>query len=150
MLETDSLRKVLFQKAITSVNNLNLKCKIGNETFVVPADGSIYGEFWFRTGKSKQSELGSKRSLECTPGIMQFTLYAPENAGDGPVLKLGDQLKNLWNRQKWTIAPDGWVTFEVVGCEMLPGIINGHKVVVVDGGFDFYHRNTNPNTLLDE
>lgn len=150
MLEADSLRKILFGKAITAVNSLSLKCRIGNENFVPPTNGAVYGEFWFRTGKSKQIELGGKGSFECTPGIMQFTLFAPENSGDGPILKVGDQLKNMWNRQQWAVPPDGYVTFEVVNSEPMDGIVNGHKVVIVDGGFDFYHRNTATNNLLDD
>lgn len=149
MLETDALRKVLFTKAIAATTSLTLKCRIGEEPFTPPSN-AIYGEFWFRCGTGKQIELGGKGSYECTPGILQFTLYAPEKSGDGPILKIGDQLKALFNRSQWQVPPDGYVTLEVVGCEMLPGIHEGHKVVVVDAGFDFYHRNPNPSTLLDD
>lgn len=149
MLPTDSLRKVLFSKAITAVTALNLKCRIGEEDFVEPQN-EIYGEFWFRVAKPYQMELGSRSSFECAPGVLQFTLYAPESSGDGPILKLGDQLKNMINRQQWKVAPDGYVSLEPAGCEEIPGIKMSKKIVIVDCGFDFYYRDPNPNTILSD
>jgi hypothetical protein len=93
-------------------------------------------------------ELGGRGSLECTPGLIQFSLYGPDNAGDGPILRIGDQLKAMFNRQKWLIPPDGYVNIHVMNCQFLPGIRNGHRVVIVDGSFEFYHSNPTPNNLL--
>lgn len=141
MLDYDMIRQVLYGKAIQAVQaNGNFKCKIGDEPFVPPTDGSLYGEFWFKLGKVKQVELGPRTGYECTPGIIQFTLYAPENLGEGPAGRLGDMLAKAFNRQQWTVPPDGYVTMDPVAAQPLPGVKSGHKVVVVDGSFDFYHR----------
>jgi hypothetical protein len=141
MLEHDTLRKTLYSEAIAAVTALSLQCRIGDEAFVPPTDGSLYGEFWFRTGKSRQMELGPATGYECTSGILQFTLYAPEKNGDGAILRLGGQLKHRFNRKQFQVAPDGYVTLETVAVETIPGVKNGHKVVIVDAAFDFYHRN---------
>ena len=147
MLETDSLRKVLQTKALLAASTLSLPLKLGEESFAVPS-GQVWGEFWFRMGTGIQMELGTRSSYEKTPGLMQFSLYAPEKSGDGPVLKIADQLKNMWNRTQFTVAPDGYVNFHVIGVDELPGIRNGFKVVIVDGSFDFFHRNPNPSVVL--
>lgn len=148
MNETDSLRKVLYTKAVTATNALSLKCQIGDEPFTPPTDGSIWGEFWFQTTLGNIMELGGRGSFECTPGLIQFTLYAPDNSGDGPILRVGDQLKSMFNRQKWLVGPDGYVNIHIMNCQILPGIKDGHRIVIVDGSFEFYHRNPTPNTLL--
>lgn len=151
MLETDSLRKILHGKAIIATQAVSLPCRIGEEPFVVPTNGTIYGEFWFRTGDGSQMELGSKKSFEMTVGLLQFTLYAPEKSGDGPILKIGDQLKNMLNRGQWQVPPDGYVNVGVVACQQLPGVSSsGHKVVIVDGSFKYYHKNSAPSSLLDD
>jgi hypothetical protein len=149
MLETDSLRKVLQGKAIIAANALSLPIKIGEEAFTVPK-GVVYAEFWYRTGKTDQIELGGKGSFECTKGIVQFSIYAPEKSGEGPGTKMGDQLKNMFNRAQWAVAPDGYVSLHVMAVETLPGVRDGFFTVIVDGSFDFYHRNANPNNLLDD
>jgi hypothetical protein len=140
MLEHDALRKVLFTQAIAAVTaNGNFPCQIGNEAFV-PPDAALYGEFWFRTTDSEQLELGSPTGYERTPGLLQFTLYAPEKDGDGPVLKLAGGLKKAFNRKQWIVAPDGYVTLRPASVKEMPGIRNGKKVVIVDCHFDFFHH----------
>lgn len=141
MLETDSLRKVLQQQAISATTALSLKTQIGDEAFVPPNDGALYAEFWFRTGKSKKMELGPRTGFQCTPGILQFTIFGPEKGGDGPISKMGDRLKPYFDEKQFQVAPDGYVTIDPVSVTLMPGIHNGKKVVVVDASFDFYHRN---------
>jgi hypothetical protein len=140
MLEHDMLRQVLYTKAITVVNTNNFLCKIGEEPFVPPTDGTLYGEFWFRTADAEQLELGSMTGQECSPGIAQFTIFAPEKDGDGPSLKLAGALKHYLNRQQWIVPPDGYVNLQSASVKQL-GIKNGKKVVVVDCHFDFYYNN---------
>jgi hypothetical protein len=141
MLAFDMLRQILYGQAIQAVqNNGNFRCQIGDEPFVPPTDGSIYGEFWFKTGTAKQIELGPRTGYECAPGIIQFTLYAPEKMGDGAILKLGDKLKKAFNRQQWLVPPDGYVTMDPISVQPLPGLKNGNRVVIVDGSFDFHYR----------
>jgi hypothetical protein len=137
----DMLRQILYGKAIEAVqNNGNFKCQIGDEPFVAPTNGDIYGQFWFKTGKTDQIELGPRTGYECSSGVIQFTLYAPEKAGDGAILRLGDALKKAFNRQQWIVPPDGYVTMDPLSVQPLPGIKAGHRVVIVDGSFDFHHR----------
>jgi hypothetical protein len=141
MLDFDMLRQTLYGQAIQAVvQNGNFKCRIGDEPFVAPTDGSIYGEFWFKAGTTKQMELGPRTGFECTPGVLQFTLYAPEKTGEGPVLRLADALKKAFNRKQWVVPPDGYVTIDPMSVQPLPNIKQGHKVVIIDASFDFYHR----------
>lgn len=141
MLEHDALRKVLFTQAISAVSgNGNFPCQIGNEEFVPPQDGALYGEFWFRTADSVQMELGAVTGYERAPGILQFTLYAPEKDGDGPILKLAGGLKKAFNRKQWLVDPDGYVTLQPASVKEMPGIRNGKKVVIVDCHFDFFYH----------
>jgi len=141
MLETDMLRQVLYQQAITAVqNNGNFPCKIGNEPFKKPSDGSIYGEFWFKTGKTTQMELGSRRGFECTAGVAQFALFSPEKDGEGAVQRLADNLRKVFNRKQYTVPPDGYLNMDPWSVQTVPGTRNGYIVVIVDGSFDFYHR----------
>ncbi len=141
MLEHDALRKVLFGKAIDAVTaNGNFPCQIGNEAFVPPNDGSLYGEFWFRTVDSEQLELGGPTGYERAPGILQFTLYAPEKDGDGPILKLAGALKKSFNRKQWLVDPDGYVTLRPASVKEMPGVRGGTKVVIVDCHFDFFYH----------
>lgn len=139
MLEHDQLRKTLETQVITVVTALGFPCQIGDESFVPPTNGAIFGQFWFRTGKTKQMELGSRKGFECTAGVFQFTLYAPEKMGSGAVLRLAGQLKKPFNRQQYLVPPDGYVTLEAIGIQNL-GVKDGNYVVIVDTTFDFYHR----------
>lgn len=148
MLETDSLRKVLYAKAILATNSISMPCQIGSEPFTPPTDDTVYGNFWFRPGLTKIMDLGGRGSYECTPGLIQFTLFAPEKSGDGPIMKTADQLKRMFNRQQWPVPPDGYVNMHVFGVSIMPGNPNGNRTVVVDGSYDFYHRDPNPSTAL--
>lgn len=138
MFEHDALRVVLQTKAQEISSLLDLPMQIGDEAFVQPK-GTPWAEFWFRTGTTKQRELGGPGSLELTPGILQFTIYAPQNTGDGPPLRLAGAIKKALNRRQWRVPPDGYVTLDPVGVEQVPGIQKGFKVCVVDCSFDFHH-----------
>jgi hypothetical protein len=67
MLEFDMLRQTLYGKAIQAVQNGNFKCRIGDEPFVAPTDGSIYGEFWFKPGRPSRSSLARARATNARP-----------------------------------------------------------------------------------
>lgn len=140
MLEHDALRKVLYTEAISAAAAASLPCKIGDEPFVPPA-AAIYGEFWYRTGKTDQMELGAPTGYECTYGVIQFSIFAPEKLGEGAALRIAGALKHLFNRKQWQVAPDGNVTIGTCAVQTLPGIKNGHKVFVVDASLKFQHRN---------
>lgn len=141
MLEADMLRQILYGKAIDAVTaNGNFPCRFGDEPFKPPTDGSIYGEFWFKVGKTTQMELGPVTGYECTVGILQFTLYGPEKDGEGPIGRIGDGLKKAFNRKTWNVPPDGYVIIEPTVAKVLPGVKSGSKVCIVDSAFDFYHR----------
>lgn len=143
MLEHDSLRKVLQQQAINAAASISLKCKIGEEAFNPPTDGTPYAEFWWKTGTSEQMELGPRTGYECAPGLLQFTIFAPEKSGDGPALKVAGPLKHWFDRQQWLVDPDGYVNLEAASVKPINGLRNGHHVVIVDAAFDFYYRNPN-------
>lgn len=139
MLEHDALRQVLQAQAIAAALANNFPCQIGNEPFKQPSDGSLFGQFWFRTGKTKNAELTGAKGTECTVGLLQFTIYAPENSGDGQSLKLAGALKKVFNKKQWIVPPDGYVRLDPVGITTIPGVRNGRLVTIVDATFDFYH-----------
>jgi len=140
MLDYDELRKVLSRQAILAVQALAFPCKIGNEAFVTPTDGSIYGEFWFRTGVTVAMGPGGAKAYERTPGLYQFTLYSPEKRGEGEVSRLAERLRKIFNRKQFLVPPDGYVTLGVSGVQDLPGVKTGHNVFVVDASFQFFHH----------
>lgn len=139
MVDYDALRIVMEQKATAFVTISGVKCRFDDEPFVPPTDGAIYSQFWFKTGKTRLLELGPATGYECTPGILQYTIYAPEKSGAGEPGRLAGAFKKAFNRKQWLVAPDGHVTIEPVSVQDF-GVRNGHRIFVADAGFDFHHR----------
>jgi len=143
----DMLRQVLQTQVIAAGNANGLtNISLMNESPKPPRDGSIWAEFWYRTGNSKPHLGGGRRGFRCTPGIWQITLYVEEGKGGGAITKLADKLHKWFDTQQWIVAPDGYVTLGACSVDPLPMAKNGNQVVLVHGDFDFIHRNTDAQT----
>jgi hypothetical protein len=106
-----------------------------------PPVADTYATFWYKTGGSKQAELGGNTSLELTVGIFQFDVLAPENGGDGPAIQVGDVIRKAFNRKEWLCPPDGYVKTLVANVKTpFAKPQGGFYRVIVDGVFYFYHR----------
>jgi hypothetical protein len=144
MSEFDQLRKVLNSKAVAAANEAGIQVQLPNEAFD-PPKRTIYGSFWFKTGGSKQIELGGGKSQELTVGIFQFDLLAPEKTSDGPATQLADMIRRRFNRKEWLVAPNGYVKLLVANVKTpFQGAVDGFYRCCVDGTFHFYHRDPNP------
>lgn len=142
MNEFDALRAVLEQKAETAANAAGLagKLELSNDQYTPPAN-ETHANFWYRTGGSKQCELGSNKSLEMTVGIFQFEILVPEYQPTGPGSKSADVLKKAWNRKQWEVPPDGYVNIQVVSVKTpFAKPQGGYYRIYVEGDFHFYHR----------
>lgn len=149
MNEFDSLRAVLNQKADAACGAIGLPVELMNEQFTPPqnVDGSAlsYATFFYRTGGSKQCELGGNGSLEMTVGIFQFDILVPEYADLGPPGVMADQLRKSFNRKQWIVPPDGYVNTLTANVKTpFPKAQGGFFRIIVDGTIHFYHRDTNP------
>lgn len=145
MSSFDGLRRVLNSKAVAAANAAGLegRLQLPNEEFT-PPKGQVYAEFWFKTGGTRQAELGSNKSEEMTVGIYEFNILAPENQGDGPALKIGDLLRPYFNRKEWLVPPYGYVKLLTANVKTpFSGAQNGYYRVCLDGAFHFYHRDPN-------
>jgi hypothetical protein len=142
MLEHDMLRQVLEQQAIAAAVTANLDLKFDNSEFVQPADGRHWAEFWHRTGATKACEVAGPKGYEKTAGLMQFTLKAPEEEGNGAIIRAGGLLKRAFNRRQLVVPPEGWVTFDPVSVDSHGKPMDGFFNVIVWATFDFYHRDS--------
>lgn len=138
----DSMRRVLDSKALAAATEAGLAANIqlmNEET--VKNKRTVHAEFWYRTGGSKQCELGPNTSLEMTVGIFQFTIYSPENVGNGAGTKAADMIRARFNRKQWIVEPYGYINTQVANVKNpMSGAINGQFVTIVDGEFYYYHR----------
>lgn len=148
----DSLRRVLNGKAISAANAAGLagKLELPNTNFVKPPKKEMYASFWYKTGGSRQAELGGRRGFELTVGIYQFDIYVPEHTGDGPGMRAGDYLRARFNRREWPIEPDGYLKMLVSNVKTpFNGAQAGYWRVVVDGSFHYYHRDPDADGFRD-
>lgn len=142
MDDFDALRRVMNSHAVSAatVAGVGDAIELSNEDFT-PPKAAPYASFWYKTGGSKQCELGANTSFEMTVGIFQFDILCPEDQGDGPAVRIGDTLKKQFSRKQWPVAPDGYVTILVANVKTpFLKAQNGYYRVVVDGTFHFYHR----------
>ena len=142
MSEFDALRQTLSTKAIAAANSAGLdgKIELPNEQFTPPA-GEIHACFWYRTGGSRQAELGPNTGLELTVGIFQFDILAPEHGGEGPAIQAAELIRKAFNRKEWLCPPDSYVKTLVANLKTpFQKPQGGFYRVIVDGTFHFYHR----------
>lgn len=140
MNEFDALRATLNAKAEAAANAAGLEIELPNEQFTPPA-ATTYATFFYRTGGSKQCELGANTSLEMTVGIFQFDVLVPEYQNIQPGTAAADILKKAWSRKQWDVPPDGYVNILVANVKTpFPKPILGYYRIIVDGTFHFYHR----------
>lgn len=154
----NSLRRVLNSRAVQAAVRANMgdRIELPNETFTKPAvkkgqeKDAIYMSFWYKTGGSRQAELGGRKGFEMTVGVYQFDVMVPENIGDGPGLAVGDIVRRSMNRREMEVAPDGYLKLLVSNVKTpFDGPKNGYYQVVVDGVFHFYHRDPNADGFRD-
>jgi len=142
----DDLRRVLNSKAVAAANAIGLgaKIKLPNESYT-PPKATSHCEFFFKTGGSKQAELGGGKAFEITVGIYEFNILVPENTADGPATQLAGQVRRMFNRKEWLVGAEGYVKLMVANVKTpFNGPINGYYRVCVDGVLHFYHRDPNP------
>lgn len=139
----DSLRAVLSQKAEAICIDQNLPLELPNEQFT-PDNATAYASFWYKTGGSKQIELGSNKSQEMTVGLLQFDLLVPEYQPLGPPGRQADAIKRAFSRKQWEVPPDGYVCIQTVNVKTpFQKPQGGWFRFVIDGVFYFYHRDPN-------
>lgn len=154
----NSLRRVLNSRAVQAAVRAGLgdRIELPNETFTKPTvkkgqeKQAIYVSFWYKTGGSRQAELGGRKGYEMTVGVYQFDIMVPENIGDGPGLSVGDVIRRYMNRREMEVAPDGHLKLLVSNVKTpFSGPKNGYYQVVCDGTFHFYHRDPNADGFRD-
>lgn len=154
----NSLRRVLNSKALQAATRADMadRIELPNETFTKPEvkkgqeKAAIYMSFWYKTGGSRQAELGGRKGYEMSVGIYQFDIMVPENIGDGPGLAIGDIVRRVMNRREMEVAPDGHLKLLVSNVKTpFNGPKGGYYQIVVDGTFHFYHRDPNADGFND-
>lgn len=149
MSSFNGLRRVLESKAVAAATAAGIPIQLGNEEFDHQKK-LIYSEFWYKTGGTRQAELGSNKSEEMTVGIYEFNILAPENKGSGPALDIADRLRPFFNRKEWLVEPYGYVKMLVANVKTpFSGAQNGFYRVCVEGTFHFYHRDPNAPHFRD-
>lgn len=148
MNPTDQLRRILVAKAIAAANAAGLegKLKTPNNDFT-PPKADAWANFWFKTGGSKQMELGGPMAFERTVGLVQFDVLVPEKSGDGQIARISDMLRARFNRKQWLIPPDGVVKMDVASVKTPFGTDakDGWYRYCVDATFNYDYRD--PNAL---
>ena len=140
MLELDELRQVFETEAVaTAAQHAPVPFKIFDEPFDKPDDG-LWVHFWYETGDTDQIELGSRRSYERTPGVLQFTIYRPENTGQGPATKLAGLIKRRWNRQEFLVGDAGYVQLDPMSTRPMKTVYGGYLPVICSAQFFFTHK----------
>jgi hypothetical protein len=143
MNPTDELRRVLESKAVAAANAMGLagKLDIGNSDFT-PPQRDVWASFWFKTGGTKQIELGANGSMERTVGLVQFDVLAPEHTGSGDIARLSDGLRRYFNRKLWPVAPNGNVRLDVASVKTPFGTQarGGWFRYIVDVTFNYDYR----------
>lgn len=146
----DTFRATIEGLAVATANTVGLNIVLPNEQYQPPADGTIYGEFWhrFTTAAPEASLGGGRKHYKCRSGIIQFTLYAPEKTGDGPITRIADQIEQLLSSTQHRVAPDGYVIIRDVAVDPIVDRkesrqkpLNGNFTVLAWAPFEFHYRN---------
>jgi hypothetical protein len=143
MSVTDQLRRILEGKAIAAANAAGLagKLKLPNNDFT-PPKAEPWSNFWFKTGGSKQMELGGAQAFERTVGLIQFDVVVPEKSGDGEIARIADMLRSRFNRKQWLVPPYGVVKMDVASVKTPFGTEaqGGWYRYCVDATFNYDYR----------
>jgi hypothetical protein len=138
----DMLRQVLQTEATQAASEFGFKLVLANEEALTPK-AQVWGEFWHRTGKAIPTLGGGRKHFKKAPGLMQFTLYAPEKTGDGAITRIADSLEQRFSSKQYLVPPDGYVTLDDIAVDMLPKRESGSYVCIVHATFDFTYRDPN-------
>lgn len=140
MLALDELRKVFETEAVaTAAEHAPVPFKICDEPFDQPDDG-LWVHFWYELGTTEQIDLGSRRSFERTPGVLQFTVFNPEKSGMGAASRLAAAIKKRWNRREWLVGEAGYVQLDPMSTKPSGKVYGGFKPIACDAQFFFTHR----------
>lgn len=155
----NSLRRVLDKAAVQACLKAGVdgaRVELMNEPFKAPSISrgrekeAIYVSFWFRTGGSRQAELGGRRGFEMTVGIYQFDVMVPEAIGSGPGITIADAIRREMNRREKLVEPDGHLKLLVSNVKTpFTGPKQGYFQVICDGALHFYHRDPNATGFRD-
>jgi hypothetical protein len=138
-IDLATLGALLTDHADDAAAAIGLSCRIAGRRFVLPAR-TVFADFWFRTGQPYSTKRHGKPEI-CTPGILQFTLYAPEAFDHSRTIVIANHLKDAFGEKTWTVGSDTWVVIERMQVQTPRGFHYGRSITVVDGGFDFYRPN---------
>lgn len=140
---TDQLRRILEAKAIAAANAAGLagKLKLPNGDWTPPR-AEAWANFWFKTGGSKQMELGGATAGERTVGLIQFDVLVPEKTGDGAISRIANTLRTRFNRKQWLVPPYGVVKMDVASVKTPFGTDakDGWYRYCVDATFNYDYR----------
>jgi hypothetical protein len=136
MINNPHFSEVLFECARDAAADAGLPCIIAGKPQLA-ACVAIYCEFWYCAGTPKFVDLdGPWRQ---TPGILQFTIYAPEGTETWVNAK-AKRLRDLVSGEMWLVGRLPFIETEELSILTLPGVWHGKRITVVDGGFDFYEE----------
>lgn len=134
----DLLRRVLEGKAVAAGNAAGLAgaLQLPNADFTAPK-AAPWASFWFKTGGSRQMELGGPKAFERTVGLIQFDVMVPEKTGSGAVSRYADALRLRFDRKQWLVPPIGNVRMDVASVKTPFGTTaqNGWYRYIVDATF---------------
>lgn len=135
----DMLRQVLENEALQAANALGFKVIFDEDE---APKNTAYVHFWYETGVTVPKLSGGRRGFECTPGLIQFTIYSPEKQAASVATKLADAIKRRLNRMQFRVPPDGDVKLAPLSVQKNPVVRNGYRITWVRAGFDFDHRDS--------
>lgn len=128
----DMLQDTLQQRALAAMKAAGINRGYIKRPFSLKTD-QIVCEFWFRTGAYSRPD-----KAHMTPGVLQFTLYAPEATDPDRVQEIADSLKDSFDRKRWDVSPDGYVEIEQTKAVVLSMVREGKRIGIVDAGFDWH------------
>lgn len=145
MLEDDELRKMFETEAVATAAALSLPVRIDKEPFDIPdpddasPENTIWAEFWYEAGDPVARGHGGAKGRKAVPGIVQFTIYYPHEAGNGPALRMGGEIKKRWSQMQRLVGDAGYITLGPMGSRRLNLVREGWRPVVCRAEFQFHY-----------
>ena len=130
------LRELLEDQARQAAQLAYLPCRISDEPLRFSRT-ERFGEFWYRTSGRPDQVLHYDEVASKIVGVLQFTIYTPENFGAGYSAPLAGQLKTQFERcilakEKCFVLLGHLKAFE------FNSVYHGNIINVVDGSFRFF------------
>lgn len=143
----DELRKTFETKVNQLSAALNFQV-IFDDDDMPKGERVTFVHFWYETNPSVKKEAANgRKAWECTSGVLNFNIYAPEKSASAPMTILGDQIKKKMNSIQFLVPPEGYVKLDVMSVQRTPIKHNGRKVVICRATFDFTHRDASADAF---